>query len=51
MLQAAFAYLVAILLVANSVNVESLPLQIIDFVAGVYFAVVGSIAGWIATRD
>jgi hypothetical protein len=51
MAQAGFAYLVAILLLANSVNGVPAWLQITDVVVAVYFAVVGSIAGWLAARD
>lgn len=49
--QVLFAYLIAILLIVNSVNSSIPALQVLDLVAGVYFAVVGSIAGWIAARD
>ena len=51
MAQAAYAYAVALLLLANSVNTPAIALQVLDVIAGLYFVVVGCIAGWFAARD
>jgi hypothetical protein len=39
-------YAVAILLLANAGTVNSTPLYWIDWVMAIYFAIIGSVAGW-----
>jgi hypothetical protein len=51
MLQAFYCFVLAVLLTADSVNVQHPVLQGVNFIAGVYFAVMGAVAGWLAARD
>lgn len=41
-----FAYLVGVLLIGNSTVVPHQWLQIVDAVAGIWFVIAGSVAGW-----
>jgi hypothetical protein len=50
MIGAIYAFVVSFLLVAGSTQIQHPVLSVTQFVFGVWFAIVGAIAGWQSSR-